>query len=347
MQKVRHFFPGGNTSKGFVSFYNEILKKDSVGKLAVIKGGPGTGKSSFMKKIGGILEADGELVDYLHCSSDTNSLDGIYLPKYNSALIDGTAPHIVDARYPASSDIVLNFCDFIDENEMRKGSNEIAKMNVKISSYFNEAYCYLAAAGKISELMELRSIKSIDKNEIVNMAYNISKRLSEYPKNGTVKNFFVSAITPNGVKNYLDYAFLDKFVIKIDCNVGDVGYILLQKIIEFCNNNSTDMEIFYCPIKPDKPEHIIFPQAHLAITIGNQYHNYESADEIVYFNDFCNADYDNSEEQIIFDDLITKAIMKLNQAKLLHDDLEVFYIKNVDFEKIKLIEARAITFLKG
>lgn len=347
MQKVRHFFPGGNTSKGFVSFYDEILKKDSVGKLAIIKGGPGTGKSSFMKKIGGILEAEGEFVDYLHCSSDNNSLDGVYLPKYNSAIIDGTAPHIVDARYPASSDIVLNFCDFINEKEISKDSKQIAEINGLISEYFKVAYGYLATAGKISELMELRSLKSIDNNEIVNTAYNISKRLSEYPKNGIIKNFFVSAITPNGIKDYLDYALLDMFVIKLDCKVGDAGYVLLQKIIEFCKNNGSNMEIFYCPIKPDKPEHIIFPQAHLAITIGNQYHNYENPDEVLYFSDFCISDYDNSFDQIIYDDLLKKAISKINQAKLLHDDLEVFYIKNVDFKQIKALEERAINFLKG
>jgi hypothetical protein len=300
-----------------------------------------------MKKVGGQLEADGEFVDYLHCSCDTNSLDGIYLPKYNSALINGTAPHSIDARYPASSDIVLNFCDFINEHELQKSSAKIAKINDELSGYFGEAHRYLATAGKLNELMESRSLKSIDKNEIINMAYNISKRLAEYPKNGVIKNFFISAITPNGVKDYLDYAFVDRFVIKLDCNVGDVGYVLLEKIIEFCKNNSSDMEIFYCPIKPDKPEHIIFPQAHLAITIGNNYHNYESADEIVYFSDFCISDYDNSADQILFDDLIAKAVTKINQAKLLHDQLEGFYIKNVDFEKIKQLEERAIAFLRG
>ena len=347
MQKVRHFFPNGNTSKGFVSFYNEILRKDSVGRLAVIKGGPGTGKSSFMKKVGGILEAEGEFVDYLHCSCDTNSLDGVYLPKYNCAIIDGTAPHIMDARYPAFSDIVLNFCDFINETEMQKNSADIAKINKEISVCFSEAYSYLAAAGKINELMESRSLKSIDQNEIINMAYNISKRLAEYPKNGFVKNFFISAITPNGVKEYLDYAFVDRFVVKLDCNAGDAGYVLFQKIIEFCKNNSSDMEIFYCPMKPDKPEHIIFPQAHLAITTGNQYHNYENADEIVYFSDFCISDYDNSTDQLLSDDLLKKSVDKMKQAKLLHDNLEKYYIRNVEFDKIKQFEERAISFLRG
>ena len=343
MQKIRHYFPGGNTSRGFVSFYDEILKKDSTGKLAVIKGGPGTGKSSFMKKIGRKLEGNGELIDYLHCSSDSNSLDGVFLPKYNTAIIDGTAPHIVDARYPASSDIVLNFCDFINETEIKKNNEEIKDLCFSISDKFNESYDYLAASAKISELMEKRI--HIDEREVINIAYELSKRVMDSPKYGSFKKFFLSAITPTGTKNYMDYDFLDRYVIKLDCQLGDCGYRILEKVIGFCENGNIDMEVYYCPMKPDKPEHIIFPMAHTAITIGNQYHNYSHADEIIYFSDFKKHDYDNSHEQAIYEDFVKRAVSCISEAKSLHDELEKYYIENVDFDKVKMLEERAITFL--
>ena len=44
-------FPGGNTALGFYSFYDHIIEPDAA-RIFVIKGGPGVGKSTFMRYIG-------------------------------------------------------------------------------------------------------------------------------------------------------------------------------------------------------------------------------------------------------------------------------------------------------
>ena len=48
----RHIYPGGNTPKGFFSYYSYILGQREANKIVCIKGGPGVGKSSFIRKIG-------------------------------------------------------------------------------------------------------------------------------------------------------------------------------------------------------------------------------------------------------------------------------------------------------
>lgn len=75
----RHIYPGGNTPKGFFSYYSYILGQREANKIVCIKGGPGVGKSSFIRKIGNDFLAEGENVDFMHCSSDADSLDGIVL----------------------------------------------------------------------------------------------------------------------------------------------------------------------------------------------------------------------------------------------------------------------------
>ena len=81
MSIERHYFPGNNTPLGFYSYYKYILGQREAHKIICIKGGPGTGKSTFMKKIGAAMAEKGEDIDYLHCSADENSLDGIVLKK--------------------------------------------------------------------------------------------------------------------------------------------------------------------------------------------------------------------------------------------------------------------------
>ena len=79
MSETRHYFPGNNTPEGFFSYYRYILTQREANKIICIKGGPGTGKSTFMKAVGSRLEKKGLNIDYLHCSADAESLDGIVL----------------------------------------------------------------------------------------------------------------------------------------------------------------------------------------------------------------------------------------------------------------------------
>lgn len=89
----RHMYPGNNTPEGFFSYYQYILGQNEADKIICIKGGPGVGKSTFMRKIGEAMLKEGHDVDFMHCSSDNSSLDGIVLRDKKIALIDGTAPH--------------------------------------------------------------------------------------------------------------------------------------------------------------------------------------------------------------------------------------------------------------
>lgn len=82
---VTRYFLGGNTASGFVSFYGQFCRGPE-DFLWVIKGGPGCGKSSFMKTIGKAAENAGLDVEYVLCSGDPDSVDGVYLPALHTGL---------------------------------------------------------------------------------------------------------------------------------------------------------------------------------------------------------------------------------------------------------------------
>jgi hypothetical protein len=113
---ARHYFPGNNTVRGFFSYYPYILEQKQAHKIYCLKGGPGLGKSTLMKTIGQTLLEEGEDVDFLHCSSDPDSLDGILIRKKNVAMIDGTSHHVVDPLHPGAVDTILHLGDFWNED---------------------------------------------------------------------------------------------------------------------------------------------------------------------------------------------------------------------------------------
>ncbi len=101
------FFLGANTGNGFVNGFSECYNPEKGEKLYIIKGGPGTGKSTFMKKLTLFLEEKGIESELYLCSSDPESLDGVRFPALGVSLVDGTAPHIMEPKMLGITEEVL------------------------------------------------------------------------------------------------------------------------------------------------------------------------------------------------------------------------------------------------
>ena len=53
-----HFFLGANSEEGFFSLYDQLLG-GRLDDLMILKGGPGCGKSTFMRRVGAAMERAG------------------------------------------------------------------------------------------------------------------------------------------------------------------------------------------------------------------------------------------------------------------------------------------------
>ena len=84
------FFLAANSGQGFFSLYDGF-PGDGV-FLHVVKGGPGTGKSGFLRRIRKAAQERGLDTETILCSGDPDSLDGLCVPALRQAWVDGTAP---------------------------------------------------------------------------------------------------------------------------------------------------------------------------------------------------------------------------------------------------------------
>ena len=71
------FFMGANTPQGFYGFLDDLYDPDDGWRAFLIKSGPGTGKSSLMRRVLEHAVAQGEEPEAILCSSDPDSLDGV------------------------------------------------------------------------------------------------------------------------------------------------------------------------------------------------------------------------------------------------------------------------------
>lgn len=89
----RQYLIASNTSSGFVSYGDDFLKDAE--RVYILKGGPGCGKSTFIKRIGNELLGEGFSVDFVNSPSDANSIDGIFIHDIGVAIVNGTAPGVI------------------------------------------------------------------------------------------------------------------------------------------------------------------------------------------------------------------------------------------------------------
>lgn len=142
------FFAAANSSRGFVSFFDEIFYAPTVTRRYVIKGGPGTGKSSFMRRVALRAEASGCSVSCYYCSSDTDSLDGVII-NGSVAFLDGTAPHACDTVLAGACDEIVDLGEFWDSDRLFEQRESIAAITHEKRLAYSRAYSYLAAAGSV------------------------------------------------------------------------------------------------------------------------------------------------------------------------------------------------------
>src|SRR5699024_5830701 len=148
-QQTTRWFLGANSAEGFRSLYEDFCRGEG-DFLRIIKGGPGCGKSSFMRHIGEAAEKKGLEVEYILCSGDPDSLDGVYIPALRLGYADGTAPHILDPACFGAGGDYLNLGAFCDTARSRGEAARLEGLTAAYRAHYARAYSLLAAAGRAS-----------------------------------------------------------------------------------------------------------------------------------------------------------------------------------------------------
>ena len=231
MQNEKRYFASANTDKGFVSYFDEIY--GGLDYVYIIKGGAGTGKSSFIRKIADEAEKRAISVEYFYCSSDPLSLDGIIVEELKVAVIDGTAPHTYDPKIPGVKDRIINLGENWDRAKLNKSYTEICRLTEEKKLLYNNVYNYLSAVGRIEGEISLCNKRLINYEKMQSAV----KRLTKGWKTGS--GFYkkirpIEGISHAGHIIYSTYEQLceNRYVIRDRYGIGGVFIEMLMKVAE-------------------------------------------------------------------------------------------------------------------
>lgn len=345
--ETTHYFPGANTPQGFFSLYDQIAQGDA-NKIFIIKGGPGVGKSTFMKAIARDLVALGHGVEYHHCSADNHSIDAIYIPAGDVALLDGTAPHVVDPKNPGAVDEIIHLGDYWNEAAMRAPANRegILCTTRACSFRFRRANDALRAAKACLEEWSAYYDEALDTAQVLAASEDlISALLAErLPKKGTARRLFASAITYDGAKHWLGSLFdgLARRVI-IQGPPGTGKSTILGRLADTALARGYAVDLFHCPMHPDRVDHLRIRDTGAGVITSFWPHEYapQEGDRIIDTASFVDggkvsrfaADIAAAREG--YQAAIDREIYHLGMAKKSHDQLERYYIPHMNFEAIE------------
>lgn len=338
--KHRHLFAGNNTSEGFFSYYDQILPRGEAGRIFCIKGGPEAGKSTLMKMTAACLARRSVMIEYLHCPSDPESLDGILIPALNIALVDGDALNATDSICKGAVDEIINLGEFWDRDGVARHKDHIISISEQKEQFLLRAYRYLAAAKYLMD--DALAIYApadgygayAEAEKIIN-AYINCKTKNTTP--GKVRRMFASGITPLGVVSCIDTLIGEDYIVcAVESHWGAGVTELLSRISDAAVMHGLYVEQYCCPMDPaNRIDHLVIPACRLALVSHSKYlHTGINTDMVIDMAQYASCGGKAAFAEREFDTLLREALFTLNRAKAANDQLEKYYLPYMDFAAV-------------
>lgn len=261
------YFISSNSSKGFYNGYPACFgERSGIDRLYVIKGGPGTGKSHFLRSVGQCAEAHGYHATYYYCSSDPASLDGLIVEaegKPRMGFLDGTAPHVWEPTAPGIRDEIINLGIFWSSAELRLQKAEINRVGGEKSKCYQMAYRFLSACGEITAATETLIRPCVDIRKLKLLA---ARLLRSQPKGRgfSETSVFTRCVSMSGCATFDTLEGLSAAqggeLVRIDECYG-VGYELTACLYALAKKQQLRVTVSCDPIHTHRIDGLYFPDS--------------------------------------------------------------------------------------
>lgn len=318
------YFLGANSGSGFVSLYDQFPPDPGV-MLHIIKSGPGTGKSGFMRRIGREAEGRGLDVQYVLCSGDPDSLDGVYIPALSQAWVDGTAPHVLEPNcYGADADY-LHLGRFFAEPLSEQDKDYVNHLSRSYKLAYRDAYSCLASAVSLQRDSSDVPIPMEFSSKIHDLTASLPARApgSSVP----ARRRFLHAISCQGE------LWLKEEVSKLCKHIYALPALFAAGLLQQAGRQAQERNLFaVCcssPLIPEQPEALLLPEASIAFVSDSWGFGSPLLPSVPQLSD------EQRRRRAQLDQLHTRllqlALDDLRRAKALHDELEEVYQAHMDF----------------
>ena len=329
------YFAAANSGTGFFSLFGEVFDPEKYDRIYIIKGGSGTGKSTMMKLIGEEAEKRGYGVEYVLCASDPDSLDGIVIPRISVAVIDGTAPHTTDPKYPMAVERIVDLYRCIDGDKVARRREEIISESREAARHTSAAYGFMRALKEITSEKEALARTCFDRDKAAGAAERMIRKLS---RGGEYRRLFSCAVCSLGYVREEAFPGRAGEMIGIVDKFG-LGYAFTAELCRAAKENGIGFTEMLSPVCPKKTEGLFFEKdgVHVTVCDENEAENYDKKINIMRFADRDKLSavrgrlrfYEKCEDAVS-----SGAFGCFASARVCHEKLERIYGVATDFSRV-------------
>lgn len=325
------YFAASNSSEGFCSYYNDVFNPEKLYKIYVIKGGSGTGKAFFMREIANHAELNGFSVQYIYCSSDAKSLDGIVINELKIAVLDGTSPHVYEPKYIGAVESFINLADFLDEKMLSASRKIIESATKEKQKGFERVYRNLAAYHKLSDNIKEMVTPCIKIDKIKKYVKRFSEGLEN--EEGEEKHLLTRAIGMRGLSSFDTYFENANIYYEIN-DYFETAHFLMCEIYQSLKKRNINLQVSNNPIIKTRIDALCASTSGLTFEIGN---NMDSNARLINMKRFVdNAEITKIRQDYrslvrVRDSVLDLALAELEKIKKIHFLLEEIYGSAMDF----------------
>lgn len=325
------YFAASNSADGFVNYFPKIFSCENCSSLYVIKGGPGTGKSRFMREVANEAESRGLCVKYYYCSSDAASLDGIIIDEMKVGLLDGTSPHVYEPKLVGVVEQIINLGEFWNEKQLAAKADEIKRLVNQKSEAYIRAYMLLAAYGKLLSAEESLVSSCINRTK---MAGAIKRWLHKLPtgNKGEEQTGLCRAIGMSGYTKFDTYENNAKMLFTVNDCFRSAHYFLNELKNEALRRNMSVIASVD-PIMPGWTDAVCLCDAGITFAVGADGEHKINVKRFINENELKPYKEQIKKLENQAKNLETLIFESFAEIKEYHFALEKIYIDAMDFDK--------------
>ena len=352
---VPRFFAAANTANGFYDGFGELLAHYAPTRLFILKGGPGVGKSTLMKRAASLAAGRGMEAHLFHCSSDPSSLDAVFLPQCGIGIVDGTPPHTVEPRLAGCTDEIVDLGEAWDMAALSEKRERIGQLAAQKGDAYHAAYQSLAAAGALTDEVRTFAARCIDREKMTAAVERLAARCAmtkgRHAPYLPPHLFALSRGTMGEVRSFSPEDLTKKHIFVTD--VHRTAALFFGTFSELAKKKGIRMSVMRDVTEPAACAGVYLPDASLSVTLYDEtlVRRATAAGEevrIVNMNRFFDAPQYREHRTLCrfcektAAELIENALTSLHTAGNAHAALEEIYGAATDYDAVHRIGEKRV-----
>ena len=348
------FFLGSLSPSGFTGWFREAAADPAV-TAYLIKAGPGCGKSTFMRRLA-VADAahparrGADRIERIHCSSDPDSLDGVLFTDVGALLLDATAPHTLDCKYPGAAERVVSLYPTLDNGYLAAHRDAVLRLGQRNGALLRQAGAQFALACGVLAQRRTLAAQAVDSEKMQRFGRYLAnktmpvRRRAEIKGPGRQSHRLLSAPAPQGLTVYRDTVVLladTVYALQDPCGVAAP---LLAQLAAHARRSGYDAILCHCPTDQTRLDHLFIPELRLAFVTSNAWHPMDFAGQKnLHMRRFMDAaavkamQADLNAQRRTANALLARTCALQARAKAVHDELEKYYITAADFGAVEAV----------